>query len=478
MSDKLRLLIFIPAYNAEKTICSVLERIPQELKEKFEVFVLVIDDASEDNTFEKAVNHLRSFKFKGEALRNDVNQGYGGNQKVGYAYAIMNNFDVVAMVHGDGQYAPEYLPSLMDPFLREDDNVDAVFGSRMLKKSDAISGGMPRYKFYGNIILTWIQNKLLGSKLSEFHSGYRLYRVSSLCNIPIDLNTNDFYFDTEIIVQILFSGGKILELPIPTFYGDEVCHVNGIKYAWQVIRCSIKARCIQKEIFYDPKFWFPNQAADFRKSRLTLLSPSRLCAETIREGSYVLDLGVSDRDLPRFLEENKGCTVFSISAKELKNRDDIPYSKLEYVLGLDVIEEQDDCEEFLRTLHNRLLDNDKVLLLCSAANVGFFIVRMMLLFGQFNYSQKGILAMTHKRLFTKSSFARLMRYAGFELQKIHFLPAPYGLALGNNFLSRALHTVNKFLMRIMPGLFAYQSLFELRVRPGGKYALDRALRAK
>ena len=116
-------------------------------------------------------------------LRNEYNQGYGGNQKVGYAYAIEQGFDFVAMVHGDGQYAPEELPRLSRRCATGE--ADAVFGSRMMSRFGALQGGMPLYKFVGNKILTALQNVLLGTQLSEFHSGYRVYSVAALQAIPL-----------------------------------------------------------------------------------------------------------------------------------------------------------------------------------------------------------------------------------------------------------------------------------------------------
>jgi glycosyltransferase involved in cell wall biosynthesis len=167
-------------------------------------------------------------------LFNPINQGYGGNQKIGYHYALKNNFDFVALLHGDGQYAPEVLPELLKPLAQG--AADAVFGSRMLIRGVALKGGMPRYKFVGNKILTWCQNRLLRTAFSEFHSGYRVYSTAALKKIPFDRNTNDFHFDTEIIIQLVIAGMRVRELPIPTHYGDEICHVNGIHYAWNVIK--------------------------------------------------------------------------------------------------------------------------------------------------------------------------------------------------------------------------------------------------
>lgn len=252
--NKKHLLIFIVAYQAEKTIQSVLSRIPISLAEKYEIEVLAIDDASKDLTFQigKQVRDSKTLPFRITVFRNPKNLGYGGNQKVGYHYALENGFDYVALIHGDGQYAPECLPTLMEGF--DDPRVGAVFGSRMIKRGDALKGGMPLYKYVGNKILTGIENRLLKSSLSEFHSGYRIYSIDALTKIPFDLNTNDFHFDTEIIVQLTAKGIPIIEMPIPTYYGDEICRVNGLKYAKDVVKTVLQYRTQQLGIFYDPRF--------------------------------------------------------------------------------------------------------------------------------------------------------------------------------------------------------------------------------
>src|SRR5262249_49701874 len=149
-------------------------------------------------------------------LFNPINQGYGGNQKIGYYYALRKGFDFVVLLHGDGQYAPEYLPGLIRPL--KDGAADACFGSRMMIRGGALKGGMPLYKFFGNKILTWFENRMLRTSLTEFHSGYRAYGVAALKQIPFELNTNDFHFDTEIIVQFVIAGLRIVEVPIPTYY--------------------------------------------------------------------------------------------------------------------------------------------------------------------------------------------------------------------------------------------------------------------
>ncbi len=241
---KEKLLIFIVAYNHEKTIEKVVNRIPKKLFNLYDLEILIIDDASKDRTFVISKKIKEKYKknnsFKINIFYNPINQGYGGNQKIGYHYAIKNKFRYVVLLHGDGQYAPEVLPKLLNQISLK--KIDVVMGSRMINKKLALKGGMPLYKFVGNIILTKIQNFLLGTRFAEFHTGYRIYSINSLKKIPFHFNTKDFHFDTEILIQLVMTENKIKEISIPTFYGDEICHVNGIKYAFNVLRMTFLAK--------------------------------------------------------------------------------------------------------------------------------------------------------------------------------------------------------------------------------------------
>ncbi len=229
MTTTPRIGIFIIAYNAINHLNKTIARIPREVYDQVEE-IFVIDDASQDNGYYAALGYKNEFGVEKLTVhRNEKNQGYGGNQKVGYQYAIDRGLDVVALVHGDGQYAPEALPLLLDPFIK--DQADMVFGSRMAKPSDALKGGMPLYKFAGNRVLTYLQNKMSGLNLSEYHSGYRLYSTKALKSVPFQAFTNTWHFDTQIILALAERNFRIVERPIPTYYGDEICHVNGIPYA-------------------------------------------------------------------------------------------------------------------------------------------------------------------------------------------------------------------------------------------------------
>ena len=249
---KKKCLIYVVCYNHEKFILNTLERIPQKLSEDYDVEILVANDKSKDKTLEETKKFVtKSFKYNIISLYKNL--GYGGNQKIGYYYSILNNFDYVVLLHGDGQYAPEYLPEILKNF-EDDEKFSAVFGSRMIEKGSALKGGMPLYKFVGNKILTFAQNFLLDVKLSEFHSGYRAYRVESLRKIFFQKNSNDYCFDTEIIIQLILNKLKIKEISIPTFYGDEISYVNGFKYAAQIMIETLKAYFFQRNIINIKKF--------------------------------------------------------------------------------------------------------------------------------------------------------------------------------------------------------------------------------
>lgn len=233
-----RIGILVVAYNAESTLESVLERIPPDIMVKVEE-IFVFDDASHDRTYEVGKAYQKQIaREKLSIFRNPVNLMYGGNQRRGYQYAIERGLDIVVLLHGDGQYAPEVMQDLLTPL--ETGKADMVMGSRMLIKGAALRGNMPMYKYVGNKILTWMENRLIGATFSEFHSGYRAYSVHALKTLPLDTLTSNWHFDTQIILEFLKRGYLIKEVPIPTYYGDEICHVNGIPYALNCIRETLK----------------------------------------------------------------------------------------------------------------------------------------------------------------------------------------------------------------------------------------------
>ena len=487
-----RLLVFVVAYNAETTIVPTLRRIPARLLDDFDVEVLVIDDSSTDQTFDRGETMRRdeALPFALTVLFNPSNRGYGGNQKIGFHYAIRNQFDFVALIHGDGQYAPECLPELIAPLAS--DRADAVFGSRMLRKSAALRGGMPLYKFVGNRILTTVQNHLLRARLSEWHSGYRLYSTEALRRIPFHLNSDGFQFDTEIIIQILRSGLRITEIPIPTYYGDEISRVNGIPYAKNVVMACLKARVQEWSLFYDRKFDCAPAAASRSPytPKLDFQSTHTLARDHIPPGSRVLDIGCAGGYLGDTLR-SRGCHTTGIDAVALGqessldafHRHDLnerPFpldlENFDYAIMLDVIEHLHSPESFVDDFLSAASRNQKLQLVASTGNVAFIVTRLMLLFGQFNYGKRGILDLTHTRLFTFGTFRRLFEQSGFDVLELRGVPAPFPLVVGTGAMGRFLIGVNKMLIAISRSLFAYQIFAVVRPRPTLQTLLDSAQR--
>jgi glycosyltransferase involved in cell wall biosynthesis len=488
-TSKTRLLIFIVAYNAENFIEQVLRRIPPDLRDQYEVEILVIDDASSDATFERVlrVKSVEELPFKLRVLTNPVNQGYGGNQKLGYWYAIQYDFDYVALLHGDGQYAPERLPDLLEPL--EDGTADAVLGSRMLSAGQALEGGMPLYKYVGNKILTWFQNKTLGMSLSEFHSGYRVYSVDALRAIPFELNTNDFHFDTEIIIQLHFAGFRIAEVPIPTYYGDEICYVDGMKYAKDVFITTLHARVQDFNIYYDRKFdckRYEGPVGHYRP-KLGYRSPHSLAMDTIEAGSRVLDLGCAGGYLAQALRVQRECEVTGVDLYPLASGNDlhrfivhdldsglpsIDISQYDYILLLDVIEHLKSPEDLVSELRQAAHPSTKIIV--STANIGFLLTRLSLLLGNFNYGRRGILDLTHKRLFTFASIENLFEQSNYEILRVVGVPIPFPLIFGKGFFARILLLINRFLIWLRKSLFAFQSYLVVQPRPTLSYLLEDA----
>ena len=483
-----KLLIYIVAYNHEKFIKNTLERISDKIFDHYDTEILVNDDSSKDQTLKILKELKKNFdhkKCRFKILSNPQNLGYGGNQKIGYFYSINNNFDYVVLLHGDGQYAPEMIEDLLEK-MKQDDSM-AVFGSRMIDRFGAIKGGMPFYKFFGNKILTFFQNKLLNSNLSEFHSGYRIYKVNALKKIPFYLNSNGYPFDTEIIIQFLISKFKISELPIPTYYGEEISYVNGIHYAYKIMIESFKAYCQKYGIFYEKKYDLLPLENEY-KFKEDFPSPHSFAIRMIKDNSIVLDIGCNDGKLSEFLSKKKNCDVIGIdNGLNYKNTNvkylnhnlnlglpDLEYENLDYIVFLDVIEHLHDPEFFLDNLYSKIKKNEKIEIFISTPNISFIIMRFMLLLGYFNYGKRGILDKTHTRLFTFDSFKKTIENSNFKIESIKGIPAPIPLAIGENLISKILIKFNDILIKLWRRMFSYQIFFKIKPNKPLELLLDKA----
>ena len=470
--------VLVVAYNAEHTLTAVLDRIPPEMRARL-AEVLVQDDHSADGTHGVATGYAAASEaLPITVVRHDRNLGYGGNQKAGYRYAIDHGWDVVVLLHGDGQYAPEVMHEVLAPIV--DGDADAVFGSRMLRRGQARAGGMPLYKFVGNRVLTRFQNATSGMALSEWHSGYRAYRTAALADIPLALNSDGFDFDTEIILQLHSAGKRIAEVPIPTYYGDEICYVDGVRYARDVVRHSVRHRLGASGFGagalarVDEPYAFKPSATSSHGRVLQLLAE--------RPPQRVLDVGCGPGWLAAALTA-QGHEVTGVDAAVADGvesrmhrfaRADLDHGLPEavgdgfdVVVAADVLEHVREPARLLGAMVDRLRPGGTVI--ASVPNVSHWYPRGRVALGRFDYDQRGILDATHLRFFTRRSFLRMAHAAGLEpVEAVHTglpfdaLGATGGRAVG------AVAGADRALVRAWPTMFAYQFVFELVARGDGR----------
>jgi len=230
--EPMDLCVFVPCYNVERFVEPTMRRVDWRGLAKLVRFrVLFVDNASTDKTWaavQSCLRYLTEIGVDAEAIRNPVDRGYGGSNKIVFAYCRERGIPAMGILHSDGQYAPEELTRLVEEW-KVRPHCALFYGSRLL--GHPLRGGMPLYKFVANKSLTWVQNVALGSRISEFHSGYRFYRMAWIRRLAYEATSDYFDFDTQIIFQIRHAGGPVEEMAIPTHYGEEVSNVNGLRTA-------------------------------------------------------------------------------------------------------------------------------------------------------------------------------------------------------------------------------------------------------
>jgi glycosyltransferase involved in cell wall biosynthesis len=473
-----RIGILIVTYNAISTLVPVLKRIPPAVWDNVEE-VVVFDDASQDATFELAMGLKAVCDLpKLHVLKHPNNLGYGGNQKAGYRYFIEKGFDVVILLHGDGQYAPEILAHLYHPIVEGE--ADAVFGSRMMRTyGGPLKGGMPLYKFVGNRLLTVMENRALGLNLTEFHSGYRAYNLHALAQIDFSRMTDDFHFDTEIIIKLHHQHMKIHEVPIPTYYGTELCNVDGLRYARDVMRAVRRYRQTCRSVRRAPEFEEYFVHYPIKQSRY---SSHYYAQRFVGRGQEVLDIGCGEGFFAAELVKN-GNLVTGVDSLDGAHHSEAlqgyfavdlngPAGSLTRVLGnrrfdrallLDVLEHLIRPENLIAEAKQTLNRNGK--LVVSLPNVANITVRLMLLIGRFDYTERGILDRTHLRFFTRKTARRFLEEGGLEILESKVTVMPLELILGlspTNPLMRAMTQILAWFTALFPGLLGYQLMYVLK----------------
>ncbi len=466
--------VLVVAYNAATTLQQVLDRIPEDFRSEIDE-ILVQDDHSADATYLVALGYQQTEDLPLTIVRHPENLGYGGNQKAGYRYAIDHGWDVVVLLHGDGQYAPELIPEMVAPIV--EGRADAVFGSRMMERGQARKGGMPAYKYVGNRILSTFQNAVAGMDLTEWHSGYRAYATSALAQIAFERNSDDFDFDTQIILQLHDAGKQIVEIPIPTYYGDEICYVNGLSYARDITRDTLAYR-LGKAGFGSGDLGAVDPDAGYSLKDSQASSHARIASWLAgRAPSRVLDLGCSGGFLAEELRANghhvTGVDVETIAG--VTERVDhfvvadleagIPDSvgtDFDVIIAADVIEHVRDPESLLAEMTKRLAPGGVIV--ASVPNFGHWYPRARVALGVFDYDQRGILDKTHLRFFTRRSLHGLVRRAGLTIRREEATGLPIEAVADDvapSVVGRVTRLADQLAVNVRPTLFAYQFVLEL-----------------
>ncbi len=448
-----RIGIFIVAYNALTTLSKVLKRITPDVWRNVEQ-VVVFDDASQDETYELAVGIQAMTSLpKLRVLKHQKNLGYGGNQKAGYQYFIEQGFDIVVLLHGDGQYAPELLSHMYAPLVRGE--ADAVFGSRMMKDfGGPLKGGMPLYKYLGNRLLTTFENRALGLNLTEFHSGYRAYNLHALSKMRLDNLTDDFHFDTEIIIKLHHQNFRILEVPIPTFYGDEICYVNGVKYAKAIVRAVYRYTETSRAVRSYPEYeeYFVPYAV-----KHSLYSGHYYAFRLVGKDQHVLEIGSGNSGFGAELARAGNRVVQADPEDGLDELARNSAETFDRILLLDTLEHLRDPAKLLKDCRGLLAARGR--LIVSVPNAVNLTVRLMVLFGRFRYSDRGILDWSHLRFFTARTIRALLEEHGYRVTAHHYTVIPLERVIPMRPDSRLLRFTSRLLRAVTalaPGLFAYE----------------------
>ncbi|MDG2304665.1 MAG: bifunctional glycosyltransferase/class I SAM-dependent methyltransferase [Candidatus Binatia bacterium] len=469
-------MLLVLARDEQASLADVLGQVPATLCEKFQVEALLIDDASNDATFEQATDMRRSgvLPFPLEVLSSSVPRGYGGCQKLGFQYAVDRRFDCVAVVDCAGDLGAA--------------NIEALLGPLVEGRADAASmapapGSRERWA-------TRLVGRVVRRRVASLHAGLRAYRVEALRNIPFALDTGSRHIDTEVLIQFLFSGMRVVEVTPPYDRGS-----RGATPSWQhirdALRAVVRARMQQMNLFYERRFdCAPQDRGNAHyELKLGFDSSHRRALAQVPRGSRVLDLGCAGGYFAQVLERERACTVTAVDREPLapgvevskfhhcdldSGPPDLDYGSYDVVVMLDVIEHLRAPEEFAQALYRATSSVPGLRLIFTTGNIGFFLTRIMLLSGQFNYGKRGILDLTHTRLFTFSTFRRLFEQDGFRVVHEEGVPAPFPLATSNRTLSASLLTLSRLLIRPFRRLFSYQMLLVLEPRASLAFLLAEA----
>lgn len=459
----MKVLIYIACYNAEKRIYEVLKRIPPGYRNDPNVKILISDDCSQDKTAETALGACRELGYSNfEIFRTKINQGYGGNQKIGYSYGCSNDFDYVIHLPGNGEYPPEELDNFFKLFKEKP---DMVIGASMLK------------------------NRFPGQEdFPESYTGYRAFSTDFLKEVPFELNANSLDFDADILTQAKFLEKKIKKFPITVSYGQKKSRARLIKDGLGMLRaalryklqlmgigCSIKFKG-SKQLVYKDKFGYKFTSHYYLLETIKKNKPKRILE--IASGAGYLGERLKNEGawlagIDLFPPKNKCYDAFFCENIEEFDWNRLPCDHFDMVCLMDILEHLKDPEKLLLALRSNPKTEGAVFVI-SVPNVAFFSIRLGLLLGIFNYADRGILDTDHKRLFTYRSIHSILKECGFKVNQTIPVPPAFKSVCGG--LTPGILTgVFNLLNKVLPGLFSFQIMKIATALPASTSVINKFL---
>jgi 2-polyprenyl-3-methyl-5-hydroxy-6-metoxy-1,4-benzoquinol methylase len=452
----------------------VLERIPDAVAAWFDEIVIVQERAAAERRpvprawFAREPGNLRVHRLPRDA-------GFGGARKAAFEYALRKGFDHVVFMRGDGIHPPEELPALVRPIL--DDPAQMVFAYRSLRLPDAPGSWRLIPNLAAHTLATAFQNRLLGLRLRDYHSGFRLYSMRAIERVPYQLNSDDPSFDMQLVIQCRVLGVPVREVPVGPLWSEYATNAAGAIEVLRASRCAIDYRLHQLHLFRLGNY-FVDEGVRYTFKHSETGSHMQI-VHAIAPGSSVLDLGCSQGLLAQPLRE-KGVRVSGVdiapqagAADDLEQyfqRDldlplDLPFGRdFDYVVVSDVIEHLRNRTQLLRGARAFLKEGGRLII--STPNIALWFYRLSLLVGRFEYGPRGVLDETHVHLFTRATFRREVEKAGFYILAERVTALPFEIVFESTGRSRLVRSMNRIyhtLARIWPTMFAYQHILEAEI---------------
>ena len=475
--DSQRLLLAILAAEKEELLTPNLQEVANSLPENFDLEVLWIGVETYPGPSLKELKKRNGQSVHQRILRIPEGHGQGEQQKFIFEYALQQGFDWVAVQDRNDQ-AVNISTLLLEASKRQD--FDGFFGIHRNRNSDSFVNRV------AGSVFQWLQARITGRSLCSLAGGARVYRVSSLREIPFQYADSEALFAAQIAIQLLRAGYQVQEL---SFDGFGSANVEKRPSRFQLIAPLLASVIHDLGIRHQRYFELGDTEPEY-DVKLGYRSSHTAAIESVPSGSSVLDIGCGRGLISRELRR-KDCEVVGLDRRAPDpenvsrflrwdlNSETIPekVQQFDYIMMLDIIEHLYQPEDFLSRLRRKAgLSQPKFII--TTPNVGFFLVRLGLFFGQWNYGKEGILDYTHTRLFTFSSLRMTMRQAGYKILKAQGIPAPFPKALGDRRIAHWLLKLNEILIQISPAIFSYQIYLEAQPLPSVEVLIQRNLSQK